>query len=165
MAEVEKWHGDPARLAIAGDSAGGHLALVTTLRLKAASAPLPKALLLLYPMLDALCESQSYRDLGDDYLITRDMLASGFHAYLGSLPPSHPEASPLHHPALSGLPPTHIVTAEYDPLRDEGEAYAERLHQAGVPVTCTRYEGMIHTFLGDQATLDALMKLRQAFKL
>lgn len=99
----------------------GHLALITTLRLKAANAPLPKALLLLYPMLDALCESQSYRDLGDDYLITQDMLASGFHAYLGSLTPSHPEASPLHHPALSGLPPTHIVTAEYDPLRDEGK--------------------------------------------
>lgn len=99
MAEVEKWHGDPARLAIAGDSAGGHLALITTLRLKAANAPLPKALLLLYPMLDALCESQSYRDLGDDYLITRDMLASGFHAYLGSLPPAIPK------PARSTIPP------------------------------------------------------------
>lgn len=146
MAEVEKWHGDPARLAIAGDSAGGHLALVTTLRLKAASAPLPKALLLLYPMLDALCESQSYRDLGDDYLITRDMLESGFHAYLGSLPPSHPEASPLHHPALSGLPPTHIVTAEYDPLRDEGEALYGKLVQAGVDATCQRQHGVIHGY-------------------
>ena len=74
------------------------------------------------------------------------MLASGFHAYLGSLPPSHPEASPLHHPALSGLPPTHIVTAEYDPLRDEGEALYGKLVQAGVDATCQQQHGVIHGY-------------------
>ncbi|MFM5619553.1 alpha/beta hydrolase [Aeromonas veronii] len=109
MADVEKWHGDPARIALAGDS-------------------------------------DSYRQLGDDYLITRDMLLSGFHAYLGEQPVIHPEASPLHHPALSGLPPTHIITAEYDPLRDEGEAFYRKLLQAGVTTTCQRQLGVIHGF-------------------
>ena len=146
MAALPQWRGDPGRVALAGDSAGGHLALVTTLRLKAAGAALPAAQILIYPMLDALGESQSYRDLGDDYLITRDMLLSGFQAYLGRLPASHPEASPLHHPDLAGLPPTHILTAEYDPLRDEGEALYGKLLQAGVTATCQRQLGVIHGF-------------------
>ena len=146
LAALPQWHGDPGRVALAGDSAGGHLALVTTLRLKAAGAALPAAQFLIYPMLDALGESQSYRDLGDDYLITRDMLLSGFQAYLGRLPASHPEASPLHHPDLAGLPPTHILTAEYDPLRDEGEALYGKLLQAGVTATCQRQLGVIHGF-------------------
>ncbi|MFM5083940.1 alpha/beta hydrolase [Aeromonas media] len=146
MAALPQWHGDPGRVALAGDSAGGHLALVTTLRLKAAGAALPAAQFFIYPMLDALGESQSYRDLGDDYLITRGMLLSGFQAYLGRLPASHPEASPLHHPDLAGLPPTHILTAEYDPLRDEGEALYGKLLQAGVTATCQRQLGVIHGF-------------------
>ncbi|CAJ1878387.1 Acetyl esterase [Aeromonas salmonicida] len=146
MADVEKWHGDPARIVLAGDSAGGHFALITTLRLKEQGAPLPAAQLLIYPMLDTVSESDSYCLLGDDYLITRDMLLSGFHAYMGELPATHPEASPLHHPALSGLPPTHIVTAEYDPLRDEGEALYRKLLQAGVTAICQRQQGVIHGF-------------------
>ncbi|MFM4732053.1 alpha/beta hydrolase [Aeromonas salmonicida] len=146
IADVEKWHGDPARIVLAGDSAGCHLALITTLRLKEQGAPLPAAQLLIYPMLDAVSESDSYRLLGDDYLITRDMLLSGFHAYMGELPATHPEASPLHHPALSGLPPTHIVTAEYDPLRDEGEALYRKLLQAVVTAICQRQQGVIHGF-------------------
>ncbi|MFM5092714.1 alpha/beta hydrolase [Aeromonas rivipollensis] len=146
MTGLPQWRGDPGRVALAGDSAGGHLALVTTLRLKEAGAALPAAQILIYPMLDALGESQSYRDLGDDYLITRDMLLSGFQAYLGRLPASHPEASPLHHPGLAGLPPTHILTAECDPLRDEGEALYGKLLQAGVTATCQRQLGVIHGF-------------------
>ena len=98
MAEVEKWHGirhvSPLLATAQGSSRPGH-----HLAAQGCQRPLPKALLLLYPMLDALCESQSYRDLGDDYLITRDMLASGFHAYLGSLPPAIPK------PARSTIPP------------------------------------------------------------
>ncbi|MNE50285.1 Carboxylesterase NlhH [compost metagenome] len=143
---MTQWQGDPRRLALAGDSAGGHLALVTTLRLKAMGAPLPAALLLIYPMLDARGESQSYRDCGEDYLITADMLQSGYRAYLGALPVDHPEASPLHHPALAGLPATHILTAEYDPLRDEGEALYQALLEAGVEASCQRQLGVIHGF-------------------
>ncbi|MFM4977304.1 MULTISPECIES: alpha/beta hydrolase [Aeromonas] len=146
MAALPQWRGDPGRVALAGDSAGGHLALITSLRLKEAGAALPAAQILIYPMLDALGESQSYGDLGDDYLITRDMLLSGFQTYLGRLPASHPEASPLHHPDLAGLPPTHILTAEYDPLRDEGEALYGKLLQAGVAASCQRQLGVIHGF-------------------
>lgn len=146
LAALPQWHGDPGRVALAGDSAGGHLALVTTLRLKAAGAPLPAAQILIYPMLDAAGDSDSYQQLGEDYLITRDMLLSGFQVYLGELPASHPEASPLHHPDLAGLPPTHILTAEYDPLRDEGEALYGKLLQAGVTTTCQRQLGVIHGF-------------------
>ena len=146
MAALPQWHGDPGRVALAGDSAGGHLALVTTLRLKAAGAALPAAQFLIYPLLDAAGDSDSYQQLGEDYLITRDMLLSGFQAYLGRLPASHPEASPLHHPDLAGLPPTHILTAEYDPLRDEGEALYGKLLQAGVAATCQRQLGVIHGF-------------------
>lgn len=146
MADITKWQGDPNRIVLAGDSAGGHLALVTTLRLKKRGAPLPAAQLLIYPMLDAQGESESYRQFGDHYLITRDMLLSGFQAYLGKLPASDPQASPLHYPALQGLPPTHIVTAEYDPLRDEGEALYRKLLQAGVSTTCQRQLGVIHGF-------------------
>ncbi|MCH7370815.1 alpha/beta hydrolase [Aeromonas sp. MR16] len=146
MAALPQWHGDPGRVALAGDSAGGHIALITTLRLKEAGAALPAAQILIYPMLDAGGESQSYRDYGEDYLITADMLLSGYHAYLGVLPTRHPEASPLHHPGLAGLPRTHILTAEYDPLRDEGEALYRALLEAGVEASCHRQLGVIHGF-------------------
>lgn len=136
----------PDQFVLAGDSAGGHLALVTALRLKAMGAPQPRALCLLYPMLDARGQSQSYREHGDDYLITADMLLSGYRACLGTLPADHPEASPLHHPELAGLPPTHILTAEYDPLRDEGEALYRALLEAGVEASCQRQLGVIHGF-------------------
>lgn len=146
MARLDQWQGDPHRLALAGDSAGGHLALVTCLRLKDMGARLPAAQILIYPMLDAGGESQSYRDYGEDYLITADMLLSGYHAYLAALPINHPEASPLHHPELKGLPPTHILTAEYDPLRDEGEALYRALLEADVETNCQRQLGVIHGF-------------------
>ncbi|MBL0497056.1 alpha/beta hydrolase [Aeromonas caviae] len=159
MADIATWLGDPERILLAGDSAGGHLALVTTLRLKEAGEALPAALLLLYPMLDALGESPSYDEFGDDCLITRDMLLSGFEAYLGALPARHPEASPLYHPALDGLPPTHIVTAQYDPLRDEGEALYGKLLQAGVSATCQRQLGVIHGYFQLAAVSPAARQL------
>lgn len=159
MADIATWRGDPGRILLAGDSAGGHLALVTTLRLKEAGEALPAALLLLYPMLDALGESPSYDEFSDDCLITRDMLLSGFEAYLGALPARHPEASPLYHPALHGLPPTHIVTAQYDPLRDEGEALYGKLLQAGVSATCQRQLGVIHGYFQLAAVSPAARQL------
>ncbi|MEG0008157.1 MAG: alpha/beta hydrolase [Aeromonas sp.] len=146
MARLTEWGGHSERLMLAGDSAGGHLALVTALRLKAMQAPQPAALCLLYPMLDASGASDSYRAYGEDYLITADMLLSGYHAYLGDLPITDPEASPLHHPDLADLPPTHILTAECDPLRDEGEALYHALLAAGVEASCQRQLGVIHGF-------------------
>lgn len=151
---------DREKITLAGDSAGGHIALVTALRLKAAGNWLPSRLMLIYPMLDASAQSASYQQNGDDYVITRDTLLSGFEAYLPHVDKLHHEASPLWREDFSGLPPVHIITAEYDPLRDEGEALYNRLTAKGVPCTCQRYLGVIHGFfqLGgiSQAARDAM---------
>ncbi len=113
MARLAEWGGHSERLMLAGDSAGGHLALVTALRLKAMQAPQPAALCLLYPMLDASGASDSYRAYGEDYLITADMLLSGYHAYLGPCPsitprPARftPQILPVCLPPISSPPNT-----------------------------------------------------------
>ena len=137
---------DTARITLAGDSAGGHLALVTALRLKAAAEWRPAQLILIYPMLDATARSASYVSNGEDYIITRDTLLSGYEIYLSSTDVSHPEASPLWREDFSGLPPVHIITAEYDPLRDEGEALYRRLLEQNVECSAQRYLGVIHGF-------------------
>ena len=137
---------DTSQITLAGDSAGGNLALVTALRLKAAGAWLPAQLILIYPMLDATAASASYVSNGEDYIITRDTLLSGYEMYLPSTESAHPEASPLWRDDFSGLPPVHILTAEYDPLRDEGEALYQRMVEQNVACTCQRYAGVIHGF-------------------
>ena len=137
---------DTAQITLAGDSAGGHLALVTALRLKAAQDWQPARLILIYPMLDASASSPSYISNGSDYIITGDTLLSGYEMYLASTPLTHPEASPLWRDDFCGLPPVHIVTAEYDPLRDEGETLYQRLSEQQVTCTCQRYLGVIHGF-------------------
>lgn len=125
----------------AGDSAGGHLALVTALRLKAAGAWQPAQLILIYPMLDATASMASYASNGEDYIITRDTLLSGYEMYLAATPATHPDASPLWREDFHGLPPVHILTAEFDPLRDEGEVLYRRLTEQGVESSCQRYLG------------------------
>lgn len=134
------------RITLAGDSAGGHLALVTALRLKAAKQWLPAQLVLIYPMLDATAKCESYTRNGLDYLITRDTLLTGYEMYFPHTDRQHPEASPLWRDDLSGLPPTHIITAEFDPLCDEGELLYDRLTTQRVVCTCQRYLGVIHGF-------------------
>ena len=134
------------RITLAGDSAGGHLALVTALRLKASGEWQPHGLLLIYPMLDATASHKSYSTNGEDYLITHHSLLSGYEMYLPGIDPRHPEASPLWRDDFSGLPAVHIVTAEFDPLRDEGEALYQRLTEQGVDCTCQRWSGVIHGF-------------------
>lgn len=154
---------DRHRVQLAGDSAGGHLALVTALRLKAAAVWAPAGLMLIYPMLDATASFASYTRNGDDYVITRDTLLSGFEMYLQDTDSRHPEASPLWREDFAGLPPVHIITAEFDPLRDEGEALYRRLLAEGVDCTCQRYLGVIHGFfqLGgvSQSARDALQDI------
>lgn len=83
---------------------------------------------------------------GEDYIITRNTLLSGFEMYLQGTDVRHPEASPLWRDDFAGLPPVHILTAEFDPLRDEGEALYHRLNDQGVAYTCQRYLGVIHGF-------------------
>lgn len=137
---------DRTRITLAGDSAGGHLALVTALRLKAAGQWQPTQLILIYPMLDATAHFESYTRNGLDYIITRNTLLSGYEMYLPDTERQHPEASPLWRDDFNGLPPVHIITAEYDPLCDEGEALYQRLSEQGVESTCQRYLGVIHGF-------------------
>ncbi|MDU2191777.1 MAG: alpha/beta hydrolase, partial [Klebsiella pneumoniae] len=137
---------DASRITLAGDSAGGHLALVTALRLKAKAAWHPAQLILIYPMLDPTASMASYLSNGDDYVITRDTLLSGYEMYLASTPANHPDASPLWREDFHGLPPVHILTAEFDPLRDEGEVLYRRLTEQGVESSCQRYLGVIHGF-------------------
>ena len=137
---------DRQKITLAGDSAGGHLALVTALRLKAAQVWQPAQLILIYPMLDATACFESYTSNGDDYVITRDALLSGYELYLGETDPMHPEASPLWRDDFNGLPPVHIFTAEYDPLCDEGEALFQRMTGQGVECSCQHHLGVIHGF-------------------
>lgn len=139
---------DPARIAVGGDSAGGNLAAVVTLRTRASGGATPAAQVLLYPATDHRHDTPSRRDFSDGYLLTDAAMRWFSGHYLRSAADGHhPDASPAAAASLTGLPPAFILTAEYDPLRDEGEAYAERLQQAGVPVILRRCEGMIHGFL------------------
>jgi acetyl esterase len=143
---------DPARLAVGGDSAGGNLAAVAAVRMRDAGIPVAFQLLV-YPVTDGTMGSASYAENAEGYFLTRDSMDWFWGHYVGDGDRTHPHVSPVHAPdeSLAGLPPALIITAEFDPLRDEGEAYAARLQAAGVPVTTTRYDGVIHGFfsMGD----------------
>ncbi|WDE07475.1 alpha/beta hydrolase [Thalassomonas viridans] len=143
-----EWGGDPQRITLAGDSAGGHLCLSTSLRLRDKGTWLPEKQILIYPMLDAGGKSDSYRAYGKRYVITRDMLLSGFDLYLAGsgIDKQDPDISLLNRRDFTGLPPTHILTAEFDPLVDEGELLYRNLLAAGVDASCCRYLGVIHGF-------------------
>ena len=146
---------DAHRLAVGGDSAGGNLAAVVALRARDEDGPPIRFQLLVYPVTDQNYETGSYRDNADGYLLTRDSMIWFWDHYLGpGGDGGHPHASPLRAADLSALPPAHVITAEYDPLRDEGEAYAVRLREEGVPASLTRYDGQIHAFFGMHGVLD-----------
>ncbi|MGY5959142.1 alpha/beta hydrolase [Kosakonia sp. BK9b] len=134
------------KITLAGDSAGGHLALVTALRLKNEAAWQPAQLILIYPMLDATAYFDSYTFNGIDYVVTRDALLSGYEMYLGDTDRLQSDVSPLWRDDFYGLPPVHILTAEFDPLCDEGEALYKHLTEQGVTCTGSRYQGVIHGF-------------------
>jgi acetyl esterase/lipase len=144
---------DPGRLAVGGDSAGGNLATVVAQQLAADGGPALRFQLLVYPVTDLGLQHPSIDENADGYLLTKDEMIWFSHHYLGDRIDdlaTDPRVSPLQAPeeALADLPPALVITAEYDPLRDEGEAYGERLRQAGVDVTLTRYDGVIHGFYG-----------------
>ncbi|MFP1646495.1 alpha/beta hydrolase [Pontitalea aquivivens] len=150
----ERWQIDPTRLAFCGDSAGGHVMLTAALALR--GAPLcPLALALIYPAVDPSCESDSQHRLADGPVLTQAGMRWFWHTYLGEQSEAPPtEATPLN-ANLSGLPPTLIVTAEHDPLRDEGTALAARLDRQGVSATLHLVDGAVHGFLS--ASLDAAL--------
>jgi len=139
---------DAARVAVAGDSAGGNLAAVVSLLAKQRGGPPLAYQALIYPVTDFDFQRPSYQENAEGYLLTRQAMEWFWRQYLNDdAEGADPLASPLRAPDLRGLPPATVITAEYDPLRDEGEVYAERLAQAGVPTTCVRYLGQIHGFI------------------
>jgi acetyl esterase len=163
---------DPARVAVGGDSAGGNLSAVVSLMARDRGGPRLAHQLLVYPVTDATFDTPSYRDNAEGYLLTRDMMQWFWNHYLPTpADGANPYASPLRAADLAGLPPATVITAEFDPLRDEGEAYAARLGAAGVPVRVSRYDGMIHGFFAMPAILpqavaaiaEAATALRAAF--
>jgi len=139
--------GDSAHLAVGGDSSGGNLAAVVALMARDRGAPPLVHQLLVHPVTDAPSDSGSYRENAEGYFLTAAMMRWYWKQYLGSNTDCrHPYACPLRAADLSGLPPALVITAEFDPLRDEGETYAARLRAAGVHVQLRCYPGMIHGF-------------------
>jgi acetyl esterase len=133
---------DPRRLAVCGDSAGGNLSAVVSLRLRGEALG-PAVQALLYPALDGTCSLPSITTLAEGYFLTRAAIDWYYGHYAGTaVPRTHPDLSPL----LAGAPRALIVTCGFDPLRDEGAAYADRLRAAGVPVVLREEPGLIHGF-------------------
>lgn len=141
---------DENRLIVAGDSAGGNLAAALALATRdaldeGADSPIIGQLLL-YPALNNDYETDSYIQFAEGFGLTRHIMVWFWNQYLGDQTPNA-GTTPALAETLANLPPTHVVTAEYDILRDEAEAFAERLQAAGVPTTHRRYDGMLHAFL------------------
>jgi acetyl esterase len=146
---------DPARLAVAGDSAGGNLAAVTALLARERRGPALRMQLLIYPVTDHRFDTPSYRDNAEGYFLTTKQMQWFWNHYLERADQGdETSASPMRAKDLAGLPPALVITAEYDPLRDEGEAYAARLREAGVPAELVRYDGQIHGFFAMFEALD-----------
>jgi acetyl esterase len=169
---LDSLRGDARRIAVAGASAGASLAIATTLIARdragiqaARGRALPIAYqLLMVPGTDMRHDYESYRANAEGFGLNRETMRwFGRQYFADAADLEHPHASPLRAPSLAGLPPATILTAEYDPLRDEGAAYAAALRAAGVPVRHRDYTGFIHLQLGPQADEDMIADLRSAF--
>jgi acetyl esterase len=151
---------DPGRLAIGGDSSGGNLAAVVTQLARDRGGPALVFQVLVYPITDHRFDTPSYRDYGDGYFLTRDAMVWLWDLYLeDAADGSSPLASPLRAASLAGLPPALVITAEFDPLRDEADAYADRLRAHGVTVDLVRYDSQIHGFFGNAMIDDGVAAL------
>lgn len=140
-----EYGGDPARLALLGDSAGGNLAASAAVRARDAGSPPVRALALLYPLVSPDAETASREEFKEGYLIDAASVEYFQEMYAGPEPAAgDPRQDLFAVPSLAGLPPTLVVTNEYDMLRDEGEEFASRLQQAGVEVTAHRFDGLVH---------------------
>ncbi len=162
---------DASRIAVGGDSAGGNLAAACALLARDRNGPALAFQLLIYPVTDASFATPSYHDNAEGYLLSRNAMMWFWDHYVPQASDrSNAYAAPLAAEDLTGLPPALVQTAEYDPLRDEGEAYATALQQAGCSVAQTRYAGLIHGYFGMQeavaaarpAMAEATAALRQA---
>ncbi len=155
-ANAERLDVDPRRIAVGGDSAGGNLAAVVALKFRDEGGPALALQVLVYPVTNlAAFDTPSYQEFAEGYYLTRTEMEWFRGHYLATAGDGqNPDASPLLAPDLRGLPPALVITAECDTLRDEGEAYARRLAEAGVDVTCTRYAGMVHPFFSLPGVID-----------
>jgi acetyl esterase len=173
IANAASFGGDPKRVAIGGDSAGANLSIQCTLAARDRAEPAPVFAVLVYPPTDRAGDSASFKEFADQELfLTRAVMqwfGQNYFAKAGDASAGY--NAPLHVASLAGLPPTLVIVAEYDPLRDEGIAYAERLRAEGVPVRLVQYDGMLHGFFGFLAAFDkgraavaeAAATLREAF--
>ena len=147
-ANAERFGTEPARIGVGGDSAGGNLAAAVCLMARDADVPPPAMQLLIYPVTETERELPSRQTFRDGFILTRRDMAYYEDRYL---PPgsdrSDPRVAVLQVEDLSGLPPAYVAIAGFDPLRDEGDAYAERLREAGVQVALRRHPGLVHTFI------------------
>jgi acetyl esterase len=144
---------DGERIAAIGTSAGANLAAAICLRAAADGVPLPVMQVLVYPPLDATFQSPSFVDNATGYYLTADQMRWFWSQYAGTTAREDPLLSPLFAPDVRGQPPALIITAEFDPLRDDGERYAAKLRDAGVAVELKRVAGQIHSFMGLIATV------------
>jgi acetyl esterase len=147
--------GDSSKLAVAGDSAGGNLAAAVAIKARDAGGPKLAHQLLVYPVTDLNFDTASYSENAEGYLLTRDAMKWFWEHYVNNASEgANPLVSPLRVANAAGLAPATVITAGFDPLRDEGKAYAEKLKGAGVSVRHSNYPGMIHGFYGLAHALD-----------
>ncbi|MEM3238289.1 MAG: alpha/beta hydrolase [Thermoplasmata archaeon] len=147
---------DPDKIAIAGDSAGGNLTAATCLRARDSNVPVPKLQVMFYPVLGPDLFSEAMREYGDGYFLTKKQMYWFNKMYLSSEQDLfNVYMSPILAENLKNLPEAIIITAEHDPLRDQGEMYIARLYDVGVPVTGIRAKGMIHGFINFAAVIPA----------
>jgi acetyl esterase len=162
--------GDPTRLAVGGDSAGGNLAAAVSLAARDRGGPNIAYQLLIYPVTDSTNDTPSHREMGTGYGLTQDGMVYFWELYVSEPADATNPLAAVLHADLHGLPPAMVITAEFDPLRDEGDAYAEKLKAAGVQVEHVAYPGQIHGFFapgtmmqtGDKAVAAAARSLGAA---
>jgi len=161
---------DPRRVGVAGDSAGGNLAAVVSQLAARSDMPVPACQVLIYPAVDFVFQTASHCELEDAHVIPRDRIVWYAEQYLrGETDRTDPRAAPVRRADLTGQPPALVITAGFDPLRDEGRAYADRLREAGVDVVYHEYPGQIHAFVsltkaipqGMECTLEVADYLRR----
>ena len=171
-AHATEFNGDPLQIAVGGESAGGNLATVVCLMARDRNAVLPVHQLLIYPVVDNDMTRPSYLSSAKAKPLNKAMMQWFFGHYAGPLDALHPYALPMKAASLAGLPPATVITAEIDPLRSEGQAYAARLQLSGVPVAQRDYLGVTHEFFGMGAIVPAAReaqkfaseRLQQAFR-
>jgi acetyl esterase len=158
---------DPSRVAVGGDSAGGNLAAVVSQVTRDSGTAMPVAQLLIYPGADASVDRPSKSLFADGFFLTRAQMDYYWDTYSAGGSRTDPGLSPLRAESLAGLPPAVVTTAAFDPLRDEGEAYADALREAGVPVVMRRAPGLVHGYFNmtgvHRASLDESLAVAGAF--